>query len=374
MSLTTRKPILDVQEQLDAFEYINNQIHDTVQPIDHVTINPTNNTYNTSVGGVVMELTEGAINQLLGIGGFAIRSFTDAERVTIKGKVSAGVYMLDAVRKYADKPTYKFKDYKGEQVISTVNPKYPSIDGVALFKEIFEQLGKLGLTPKVYNMEFDPITGRQSIELVIEEWDKNTKRELGQSMGVGFKIGNNINGRGHFMIQIYAVQLVCSNGMIAPVGVGGLRVLHRTEGDMLKKFRAWISEKLNRYVRLYRFNADFYRMLAEAVIITAEAHSDLISSALKRAKDFKLSVTPEKYFEAIAKKESLITQADIERMITIRNTDPTMSYKDDKRENNLLNVVQAITRYSNEVVSSEKRENLQEYAYNLATAPLIINS
>ena len=374
MSLTTRKPITDVQDKLDAFEYINNQIHDTIQPIGHVTTDPKTKTYHTSVNGEVMELTEGARNQLLGIGNFGIRSFKDAERVTIKGDINAGVYMLDAVQKYADKDRYKFRDYKGEKVISTVNPKYPSIDGIALFKEVFEQLGRLGLTPKVYNMEFDPISGRQSMELVIEQWDKDTKKELGQSMGVGFKITNNINGHGHFMIQIYAVQLVCTNGMIAPVSVGGLKILHRTEGDMLKKFRSWISDKLNRYVRLYNFGRQFYSMLAEAVIITAEAHSDLISSALKRARDFELSVTPEKYFEAIAKKESIITQADIERMITIRMTDSTMTLdKDNQRENNLLNVVQAITRYSNEVVSSEKRDNLQEYAYTLATTPLIVN-
>lgn len=363
MSLTTRPIITDVQERLDAFEYISSQVKETIIPIPDFTTN-LKDSYYTTIDGQEVLLLDSAINQLLGIGKFGIKSFKDAQRVNIKEKVNADIFMLNSVSKYADKPTYKFGVYD-KQLTHTVNSKHPQLDGLAVFKAIFHQLGKLGLTPKVYDITYDPISGRQSLELVVSEWDKTTSIELNKTLAVGFKVVNSTTGHGHFRLQIYAVQLVCSNGMIAPVKVGGLELLHRTLYDLMKKARNFIIQALGSEdtynLSLYSLNEEFYQLFAKAIIMRAKEYSSTIANALERAKSIKLDISPLKQFERIGKANTLITKDDVDKLIRIHNSDQTI----DRTENTLLNIVQSMTRLANEIENPVKREKVQELAYSM---------
>jgi hypothetical protein len=369
MSLITRPLINDVEQRLDAFEYIQTQIKESIIPMPFFKTD-TKGKFFTDIEGKETELLESAINQILGIGGFAIRSFKDAQKVAIKDTVNSDIFMLNSVTKYADKPVYKYGVYDNK-LTHVVNPKHPQIDGIRVFKSVFDQLGKLGLTPNVYNMEFDPISGRQNLELVVNDWNQDTSIELNKALGVGFKISNSTTGHGYFTFQLYAVQLVCTNGMIGTVNKGGLELLHRTTSDLLKKARQFIGKALNRsYVSLYSLNDDFYNLLAKSMIKTAEVHSSVISAALERAKAFKLEVHPKAYLEALGKKQTIITQKDVERMIVIHSMDNTI----DRADNNLLNIVQSMTRLANEIENPVKREKIQELAYELSMTPMIVRA
>jgi len=366
MSLQTRKPIDDIQERLDALEYVNDQVTEKVTEIPFFKTD-TKGKYFVEVNGTEFEVTEKAINQYLGIGKFSVKSFKDARRVNIKGPMNAETFMLNSVKKYADKQSYKLGFYKGHNT-HIVNPEHPHIDGIAMFKAIFDKLGELALTPKVYEMDYDPITGRQSLELVVEEWNKETTIELNKTLGVGFKITNSTTGHGYFSVQIFGVQLICTNGMTANVHKAGFKLLHRTYNDLLRKARQFIYRATGDYANIYSIDDEFYKQLAESTVLMAKRHSHLIADALERAQAIKLNVPPIKYFKALQKKNAFITKKDMDRMIFIRESDPTI----DSSDNSLLNIIQSMTRYANEVVSPTKREELQEYAYQLAIDPLVV--
>ncbi len=362
----TRKTLKDVQSRLDELEFMESKIENTVCAIPHFKTN-LNDKYTVDIDGREFELTEDARNQALGIGKFAIRSFKDAQRVNIpveasSVKLNAGIYMLNSVGDYADKQTYKHQFYD-DKCTSITNPNHPNLEGITLFRELFDQISITGLTPIVYDLSFDPISGRQSTEIVFEENVSRANIRLNDSMATGIKITNNINGHGHFRVQLYSVQLVCTNGMIAPVRLDGFQGIHRSKWDLLSKIRNWLYKVTGEYQNFRDFDQSFYKQLASGIIALAKKNSNVIKSALERSMTIPLTDTPLKVFEKLAKKEALITKKDVDKLVSIYHSDPTI----DRSNPSMLNVVQSITRHANSIENPSKREDLQELAYIIAT-------
>ena len=363
----TRTTLKDIQSKLDELEFIESKVVNTVCPIANFKTN-LNNKYTTEINGVDYELTEDARNQALGIGKFGVKSFKDAERVSIPvqdmtTKLNAGIFMLNSVKDFADKPKYKHQFYENKNV-SITNPSHPNLEGVRLFKEVFDQIGQLGLTPRVYNLDYDPISGRQSCEFVFDENVSRANIRINDTMATGIKITNNTNGHGYFKVQIYAVQLVCTNGMIAPVTVEGFAGIHRSKWDLLSKIAIWLNSITGQYYNFREFNDQLYSDLAYGIIELAKKTSSTIKTALERAMTVSLGgETPLKIFEKLAKKESAITKKDVDHLVSIYYSDPTI----DRENPSMLNIVQSISRHANSIDSPSKREELQELSYIIAT-------
>ncbi len=362
----TRTTLKDVQSKLDELEFIESKIMNTVCPIASFKTNLSNN-YTIEVNGVEYELTEDARNQALGIGKFGVKSFKDAERVNIPvkdmtEKLNAGIFMLNSVKEYADKPNYKHQFYENKNV-SITNPSHPNLEGVRLFKEIFDQISLVGLTPRVYNLDYDPISGRQSCEFVFDENVSRANLRMNDSIATGIKITNNTNGHGYFKVQIYAVQLVCTNGIIAPVAIEGFAGIHRSKWDLLSKIARWLNKITGQYYTFRDFNDQLYTDLAFGIIELAKKTSSTIKHALERSMTLPLLETPQKTFEKLAKKESAITKKDVDHLVSIYYSDPTI----DRENPSMLNIVQSISRHANSIDSPSKREELQELSYIIAT-------
>lgn len=366
--LVTRQQVINVESKLDELEFIESQITKTVGEIpDFRTDMQDVPTYTIEVNDNKYSLTEQSLNQWLGIGGFAIRSFKDASRVIIKEvtpqeKLTAGIFMLNHIEKYADKDRYKMQFYDNKN-ISVNNPNHPNLDGVRLFRELFNQFSMIGLTPMVYDLSFDPITGRQSLEVLFEENVQKANIRKNDSMATGIKITNSITGHAHFMVQLFAMQLVCTNGMIAPVRIDGLKVLHRSKWDMLGKISKWVSKITGRYTSYIDFNDEFYSSLVNGIVALAQKNSRVIRTALEHSMTVPLKDTPRKELEALGKKHALITKSDVDHMVNIYYSDSTI----DRDNPSLLNIVQTVTRHANSIESPVKREELQELAYVIAT-------
>jgi hypothetical protein len=186
---------------------------------------------------------------------------------------------------------------------------------------------------------------------------------MNDSMATGVKITNNMNGHGYFTVQIYAVQLVCTNGMIAPVRIDGFNGLHRSKWDLLSKIARWLHSVTGQYYNFREFNDQLYNDLAFGIIELAKKTSSVIKSALERAMTIPLVETPLKTFEKLAKKEAIITKKDVDKLVSIYYSDPTI----DRSNPSMLNVVQSISRHANSIENPAKREDLQELAYIVAT-------
>lgn len=362
----TRSTLKDIQSKLDELEFIESKVVSTICPIDKFKTN-LNNKYTVEINDKEFELTEDARNQVLGIGKFGVKSFKDAERVKIPvqdmdAELNAGIFMLNSIKDYADKTKYKHQFYDNKNV-SVTNPDHPNLEGIRLFKEIFDQISMLGLTPRVYDLNYDPISGRQSVEFVFDENVSRANLRINDSIATGVKISNNMNGHGYFTVQIYAVQLVCTNGMIAPVTIDGFNGLHRSKWDLLSKIARWLNQITGEYYNFRDFNDQLYHDLAFGIIELAKKTSSVIKSALERAMETPLDDTPQKTFELLAKKEAIITKKDVDKLISIYYSDPTI----DRENPSMLNIVQSISRHANSIENPAKREDLQELAYIIAT-------
>ena len=374
MIFSKRKNIENPRMILEKYADIEANIFDITAEFPNFTTNLDNKFFAEQLAeNQKYELIRGSIRQLLSIGSMSIKTFDDNKKTIVRDippkVLDARIYMLNSVKYYADKEQYKYRTHE-DKVIGVVNPKYPSFNANTLVLKLYDYLQDLDLNPKLVTAHYEVEEGysRYEIYLDSETFAHNVEEvPLNANLQMGFRISNSNTGNGHFKLSLSSYQKVCSNGLIAPVKLAGLELLHRTEYDMVSKIKAFIRKHKGGYAYYGGFNEidqdSLMTDFVEAIVSMAKNYSNVIAEAYKEAHTKLLTTTANKHIEAIGRTHKM-TKTEMSEIQRIYRLDETI----DRVNPSMGGIVNAISRYANHVKKAERQEQLQEIAYLVATA------
>lgn len=303
-----------------------------------------------------------------------------------------GLDVLTAINKHTHRDNlrtaskeHKFLTFDGN-LLNIVSPRYPdpttSNFKFSSYLEAIRDTVSLNSSDVLKTeLNWNPLTGDARARIFFDTLE--TPYGDSRSHGYGAILETNYVGQGSTKGGIANINYYCSNGQISWKATSAFQIRNSSEKNVLKGLVDYFHRHNNyweipeeeqliidylqdeAYDRVFddgMLESAFYDLMGKTFVTAINMEKSRYERGLVRAQETSVSDIVEEYKRIRSKYSSILSKSDIERLLLITETDPTIELDSMSK----YTAIQAITRYANSpALSAVKSERLQRIGNEL---------